>query len=174
MNGSPIFQARAVGSFEQEPGCPDYAANALGPDRLAHVCKNECFNPGAERRAISRIDVIRIRPQNAPGEPIEPLIEDPWRSFECDEDPSGCSVTFDDPDYARFGRDTVYYVRAFEEPAPGINSGGIECERDAAGQCTKVSLCGVDRTDDCLAEHEPRAWSSPIFVDWPGVVAARD
>ena len=173
MNGSPIFRARAVGSFEQQPGCPDYAANALGPDRLAHVCKNECFNPGAERRAITRIEVVRIRPQNAPGEPIEPLIEDPWRSFACSGDPAGCSVTFDDPDYSRFGRDTVYYVRAFEAPAPGINAGGIECERDAAGECTKASLCGVDRTDDCLAEHEPRAWSSPIFVDWPGVASAR-
>jgi hypothetical protein len=42
MEDAPIFQARAVGSFEQLPGCPDYATQALSPSRLAHVCKNEC------------------------------------------------------------------------------------------------------------------------------------
>lgn len=170
MNEGPIFQARAAGSFEQKPGCPEYAANALGADRLAHVCKNECYNPGAERRAITRIEIVRIRPQNAPGEPIAPLIEDPWRTFHCDGDPAGCSVTFDDPDYARFGRDTVYYARAIEATAPGINVGGVQCERDAKGNCTGVNLCGANgSSDDCLSEHEPQAWSSPIFVDWKGL-----
>ena len=167
MNRSPIFRVRAVGSFEQEPGCPDYATNALDADRLEHLCKGECYNPGAERRSIRKIEVIRIRPQNAPGEPLAPLIEDPWRTFECDGDPAGCSVTFQDLDYPGFGRDTVYYARALEAPAPGINAGGLRCERDAQGNCTDVTLCGVDATDDCLAEHQPRAWSSPIFVDWP-------
>ena len=113
-------------------------------------------------------EVVRIRPQNKPGEPIDPLIEDPWRSFECDGDSEGCAVTFDDPEYASNGRDTVYYVRALEAPAPGINAGGVRCERDASGACLDVELCRGDPSDDCLAEHEPRAWSSPIFLDWAG------
>jgi hypothetical protein len=168
-NRSPIFRVRAVGSFEQEPGCPDYATTALGPDRLEHVCKGECYNPSPKRRSITRIEVVRIRPQSRPGEPIDPLIEDPWRSFECDGSPEGCSITFDDPEYRSTGRDTVYYVRAIEAPKPGVNAGGIRCERDATGNCVgEVKLCGGDPKDDCLAEHEPRAWSSPIFLDWAG------
>jgi hypothetical protein len=112
---------------------------------------------------------VRIRPQSRPGEPIDPLIEDPWRSFECDGSPEGCSITFDDPEYRSTGRDTVYYVRAIEAPKPGVNGGGIRCERDATGNCVgEVKLCGGDPKDDCLAEHEPRAWSSPIFLDWAG------
>ena len=167
MSESPIFQVRAVGSFEQKPGCPDYAVTALGAERLDHLCRGECDNPSATRRPITRIEIVRIRPQSFPGEPIAPLIEDPWRSFECDGRPEGCAVTFDDPDYAGLGRDTVYYVRAMEASTPGINAGGLGCERDAAGNCTKVNGCRNDATDDCLADHEPRAWSSPIFLDWP-------
>ena len=163
---TPIFQVRAVGSFEQEPGCPDYATRALGPERLAGVCKGECYNPSDRRRTVTRIEVVRVRPQTSPGEDVASLIEDPWRTFECAPDPAGCAVTFEDPDYAEGGRDTVYYVRAFEEEKPGVNAGSVRCERDAAGRCTKVDLCGGDPTDDCLAPHEPRAWSSPIWVDW--------
>ena len=168
MEHGPIFQVRAVGSFEQQPGCPDYAVNALGPDRLESVCMGECYNPSPNRRPITRIDVIRIRPQNQPGEPIDALIEDPWRSFECDGSPEGCAVTFEDPDYAKTGRDTVYYVRAVEAPAPGVNAGGVRCERDVTGRCTQATLCRGDASEQCLAEHQPRAWSSPIFVDWSG------
>ena len=165
MDRTPIFRVRAVGSFEQAPGCPDYATTALGPERLERICKGECFNPTTRRRPIRHIDVVRIRPQNRPGEPIAPLVEDPWRRFECQDDPTGCAVTFQDPDYVEGGRDTVYYVRAHEAPAPGVNAGGVRCERDADGRCTKTSLCLGDASDDCLAEHEPRAWSSPIYVD---------
>jgi len=57
-------------------------------------------------------------------------------------------------------------VRAVEEPAPKINAAQLRCERDAEGSCTKVDLCGTDDADDCLAPHEPRAWSSPIYVDY--------
>jgi hypothetical protein len=164
---NPVFEVRAVGSFEQQPGCPDFATTALGPDRLEQVCKGECYNPTPTRRPIARIDVVRIRPQNAPGEPIEALIEDPWRSFPCDGSAEGCRVRFEDPDYASSGRDTVYYVRAHEPPAPAVNAAGIRCERDAAGRCLEPKLCSGRPGDDCLGEEEPRAWSSPIFVDWP-------
>ena len=166
---NPIFQVRAVGSFEQQPGCPDYASTALGADRLEHVCKGECYHPSDSRHLITRIEVVRIRPQDRPDEPIDDLIEDPWRVFPCGLDPAGCSVTFEDPDFADDGRDTVYYVRALEEPAPGVNVGGLRCEYDANGDCVRVNLCGTEGSDDCLSEHEPRAWSSPIFVDYGGV-----
>jgi hypothetical protein len=170
MQGAPIFQVRAVGSYEQRPGCPDYVVSGLGAERVQHVCKNECYNPSDRRRLISRIEVVRIRPQTAPDEPVAPLIEDPWRSFRCQPDPAGCVVTFTDPEYERAGRDTLYYVRAVETPKPGINAGGVRCRTDDAGRCVEVALC-EDDDDECLAPHEPRAWSSPIFVDRPAWAA---
>ena len=168
MNTNPIFRVRAVGSFEQEPGCPDYAVNSLNEERLQFLCKGECYNPSDQRRLITRIELVRIQPQNHPDEPVASLIESPWRSFECEPDPAGCSVTFEDPEFATDGRDTLYYVRAIEAPAPGINAANLRCEYDEEGSCTKVDLCNdADGLDgDCLAEHEPRAWSSPIFVDF--------
>ncbi|MCP5065632.1 MAG: DUF3604 domain-containing protein [bacterium] len=167
MAESPIFQARAVGSFEQKPGCPSYATSSLTPERLEHVCKGECYNPGETRRLITRIEVVRIRPQTSPGEDIAQLIEDPWKTFACEPDPAGCSVTFSDPEFVPDGRETIYYVRAFEEPAPGINAENVRCEFDEEGRCVRTHLCpsSGDVDPDCLAPHEPRAWSSPIFVD---------
>jgi hypothetical protein len=168
QNANPIFQVRAVGSLAQKPGCPDYASNSLSPERLDHLCKGECYNPSDRRRLITRIEVVRIQPQNHPGEPVASLIQDPWRSFACKPNAAGCSVTFEDPDFAGGARDTLYYVRAIEEPAPGVNASNLRCEYDQKGECVKVNLCGgADALeDDCLAEHEPRAWSSPIFVDF--------
>jgi hypothetical protein len=75
-------------------------------------------------------------------------------------------VSFTDPDYETAGRNAVYYVRAFETPAPAVNAGGVRCEYDAAGRCIDADLCR-DPDSDCLETHEPKAWSSPIFVDWP-------
>jgi hypothetical protein len=171
MASTPVFQVRAVGSFEQREGCPDYAVNSLSSERLQHLCKGECYNPSDRRRLITRIEVIRIQPQNHPDEPVEQLIQSPWRTFECEPDAAGCSIIFQDPEFALDKRDTLYYVRAFEAPTPGINADNLRCEYDDAGNCVEVNPCGEedDAVDsDCLAEHEPRAWSSPIFVDFAG------
>jgi hypothetical protein len=169
MGGEPIFQARAVGSFEQQPGCPSYSLESLEPERLQHLCKGECYNPGDARRPITRIEVVRIRPQRSPDEDIGELIDDPWRTFACSGDEEGCVVTFSDPDYARDGRETLYYARAFESTALAINAGNLRCTRDEAGNCLETRPCpGPDGArDDCLAPHEPRAWSSPIWIDPP-------
>ena len=69
------------------------------------------------------------------------------------------------------GREVIYYVRAIQEPTMAVNAGGLRCERDEAGRCIKVRPCHGDyRTpadDECMAEVEERAWSSPIFVTPP-------
>jgi hypothetical protein len=170
LAANPIFQVRAVGSLAQKPGCPAYAAEALGEGRLERLCRGECYHPGDARRRITRIEVVRIRPQARAGEAVSALIEDPWQTFACQPDEAGCAVTFSDPDFAGAARDAVYYVRAIEEPAPKINADQLRCERDAQGACAKVDLCGApgEEQDDCLAGYEPRAWSSPIYVDFAG------
>ena len=175
LAAAPIFQVRAVGSLEQKPGCPGGSVNALGPEDLERLCRGECYNPSDQRRLITRIEVVRIRPQATPGEEVRPLIEDPWRVFDCEADPAGCSVTFTDSDFAGSGRDALYYVRAIETPIPVVNAGLLRCEQDEAGRCLSVDPCMGDdpASDDCLAEDEQRAWSSPIFVGWraaPSVV----
>ncbi|MCG8592710.1 MAG: DUF3604 domain-containing protein [Proteobacteria bacterium] len=165
----PRFQVRAVGSFEQKPGCPADTLQALGPEEVHHLCRGECYHPGDLRRVITRIEVIRIRPQNAPGEPVEGLIEDPWRVLPCPGDPAGCSVTFTDADFVDSGRDALYYARAIEAPNLAVNADGLRCERDETGACVRTNACvEVPDSDDCLAETEQRAWSSPIFVGHGG------
>ena len=169
LNESPHFRVRAAGSFKQLPGCPEHSLKALSPARLQSICRGECYNPSDERHPITRIEVVRVRPQARPGEPIAPLIEDPWRRFECPRDPDGCVVEFNDPDFAINGRDVLYYVRAIQEPMPAVNAGALRCEYDGSGNCVKVHPCFGDyRTpfdDDCLSENEERAWSSPIYVN---------
>ncbi len=164
---TPRFRVRAAGSFEQEPGCPVSAHEGLSPERLERLCRGECANPGETRRPITRIEVVRIRPRNNPDESLDDLIEDPWRTLPCPGDPAGCIVEFEDESFSRDARDTVYYVRALEAPTPTINAGGLRCLRDDAGNCLEPRACDdVEDSDDCLHEVEPRAWSSPIFVDF--------
>ena len=171
MSVTPRFRARALGAFQQLPGCPDHSLNALPPERLDHLCRGECYNPSGERLAISRIEVIRIRPQTTHAEAVGPLIEDPWKVFDCDTSvSSGCEFEFEDADFAAQGRDTVYYVRALQQAQSTINAGGLRCEFDDRGQCIKLNACyGDNRTaddDDCVADAQHRAWSSPIFIDY--------
>jgi hypothetical protein len=168
-SAAPRFRVRAAGSFEQKPGCPTDAVEALGAERVERLCVGQCFNPGDRRRPLTRIEVIRIRPQNSAAEPLAGLVEDPWRVFPCPAGGEGCVAEFTDEDFSSQARDTVYYVRAIEATAPLIHGQNpFGCTRDADGKCTAIDPCGsgAPRDDDCLSEGEPRAWSSPIYVDY--------
>jgi hypothetical protein len=165
MSETPRFEVRAVGSFEQQPGCPDYSVRALSPERLARLCQGECHHPSDRRRPITRVEVVRIRPQLSAEEDVTTLIEDPWRVLLCEPDPDGCRVEFEDEEFASGGRDALYYVRAIEAPSLAVDADPLGCSRDAAGRCVELAPCfGRPNDDDCLAETEERAWSSPIFV----------
>ncbi len=171
FRGVPRFQVEAVGSLEQRPGCPAESVEALSPDTLERLCRGECHHPGDRRLAITAIEVIRIRPRLHADETPDELVEDPWRRFDCEPDPRGCVVRFEDPEYATAGRDTLYYVRALQEPTPAVNGAQLRVELDAEGRAVATEPCYGDyRTsfdDDCLAPVAERAWSSPIFLDAP-------
>jgi hypothetical protein len=132
------------------------------------LCRGECYNPSDERHRITRLEVVRIRPQQHKGEAIAPLIEDPWRRYQCPADPAGCSLQIEDPDFMTGDRDAVYYVRAIQEPTLAVNAGGMRCTYNASGECIEPHPCYGDyRTpfeDDCLSPNEERAWSSPIYL----------
>ncbi len=168
----PRFRVRAAGAFKQKPGCPSAVSDVLTPERIQSLCMGECYNPSDERLKITRIEVVRIRPQTYEGEPVDDLIESPWKVLPCNDEGEGCVVDFVDREYPDAGRDTVYYVRAIQEPTDKVNGDLLRCERDGEGNCTKANACvesyRTPMEDDCLAPTEERAWSSPIFVDWNG------
>jgi hypothetical protein len=170
MDSVPRFRAKAIGSFKQLPGCPDYVVNALEKRHLQKMSQGECYHPSDERYLIERIEVIKIRPQAVAGEAIAPLIEDSWRIFECEPSADGCTIEFEDPDFASEGRDALYYVRALEEPIATINGGNLRTSFDENGQAVDTDICFGDyrvaSDDDCHQNQSQRAWSSPIFVDY--------
>jgi hypothetical protein len=165
---NPSFKVSAVGAFKQKPGCPQHAIDGLGAQRVQSLCGGECYNPGDERYRLDRIEIVRIRSQLTADEDVGELIEDPWRSFSCDGDPSGCSVEFSDDEFTGTGREAIYYARAIQETTAMINADNVRCEYDENGLCIKVEPCygdyRTDSDDDCLAPEQQRAWSSPIFV----------
>ena len=167
LKQGPKFRVRAVGSFKQRPGCPEWAKNALSAKRLAKLASGECYHPSDERYFIDRIEVVRIRPQNSPNELVDTLIEDNWQVFKCERNRAGCSVEFDDPD---FSRDSVYYVRAIEEETPTVNGKNLRTTFDENGNALSITPCYGDyrteETDQCLGMVGHRAWASPIYVDY--------
>lgn len=169
MRGTPRFRVRALGAFEQQPGCPDFAVAALGEERLEELCRGECYRPGGDKRkAITRIEVIRIRPQVSPDERIAPLIEDTWRVFNCPADGQGCTVEFEDPEYDISGRPALYYARVIQQVEPLISGDPFGCTYDEEGNCVARNYCvgeSATRDNNCLSEAEPRAWTSPIFLE---------
>jgi hypothetical protein len=170
MTEAPHFRVRAIGSFKQLPGCPDWVRQALAERRLNKLADGECYNPSDERYNIQRLEIVRIRPQNYKGEPIKGLIEDNWKLVQCKPDPAGCTAEFSDPDFPSGRRDTLYYVRAIEEPTPHINAGTLRATFDKDGNAVSVSPCYGDyrtpKEDNCTADAGDRAWSSPIYVDY--------
>jgi hypothetical protein len=166
---SPVFEVKAVGEHKQKPGCPQEAVDALGADRIQKLCANECFNPSTERMKITRIEVVRIRPQTSPDEDVGELIEDKWKVHQCKDSGNGCAFSFTDPEFAGSKRPATYYVRAIQEPSQKINGDNLRCTYDENGNCVKLNICygdpRTDRSDDCLATIEERAWSSPIYVE---------
>ena len=167
LAGPPRFEVRAVGAFAQEAGCPEETRAAVGDELLEQVCLGECYHPTDTRHLIDRIEVVRIRPRRDPHEPVDGLIEDPWKVLPCVPDPAGCRVRFEDPSFGE--RSALYYVRAIQEDGMAVNAGNLRCRFDEDGTCTAVEPCYASyltpADDDCLAPSAARAWSSPIFVE---------
>jgi hypothetical protein len=166
---APRFEARAVGSFEPQPGCPEASRDALSPERLEYLCRGECYHPSDARRPIVAIEIIRIRPQLHADEEPASLIEDPWRRFACAPAAAGCRVAFEDEEFAGSGRDALYYARALEAPSAALNGRPLETQLDADGNAISIAPCTLERIDagGCPGQVSERAWSSPIFIDQP-------
>jgi hypothetical protein len=164
LGENPHFEVRAAGSFQQKPGCPDWVEQRLGKSEVSRICVDECYNPGGARKRITRIEVVRIRPQKSADEKVETLIDDVWKTLPCPADREVCQVEFDDPDFVAGARDVLYY----EAPSPAVNAGGLRCDKSPDGSCEQAHPCYGDyRTsfsDDCLSDNEERAWSSPIWA----------
>ena len=114
--------------------------------------------------------MVKITPQITQTESIETLIFDVWKTFECNPSQQGCEIEFEDEDFKDTSRDTIYYVRAIQEPSPVVNGGNLRCTFDEKGECIKVNICygdsRTDKEDDCLTLSEERAWSSPIYINF--------
>ena len=169
LKSNPKFEVKAVGSFKQIPGCPDGIFKLMGNDRAKKLSSGECYHPSDERYNIEKIEIVRITPQNYAGEDVKPLIQDPWKSFDCPENSKQCQIEFEDNTFSQSKRDTLYYARIYEEAIPTVNGGNMRATTNTNGQI-KIDQCfgdyRTDVTDDCLEMVPQRAWSSPIFVDY--------
>lgn len=162
---TPRFKVRGMGSLIQRPGCPDYARQALGAQRLEDLCRNECYHPGNEAHAIERLEIVKVLPAINDAEKTTDLIEDPWRVVYCEAGATTCEAEFEDSHFLSDGREAAYYARVVQVPTPTIQGDPLKCELDNEGECKQTNIClnqGAD--DDCLSPASQRAWSSPLYV----------
>jgi len=167
----PQFEVRAIGSFKQNPGCPEYVHTAMSAEEISRLCLNECYNPSNERNKIDRIEIVKITPTTEL-DSISNNIQDPWKVFTCNDKGEGCSVNFFDDEYVLNNKSSLYYARAIQEPTNMVGGDPLRCELNEAGECIKIKPCyssgpDFDPNDDCLAPVGERAWSSPIFLTHP-------
>jgi len=162
LSVAPAFTVKATGAFQQQPGCPEWV-----PDVYAEgACHGECYNPTSKRHPLDRIEVVRIRPQITPDEPLDGLVDDPFLILDC-AGQTTCEASFSDPDFIAGGRDALYYVRAIQRPTGQLNHEDLRCEEGPDGSCVSVDICqGGERGegDDCIQDGGERAWASPIYV----------
>ena len=171
INTNPVFQVKAVGSFIQKPGCPDYVHTSLDQNEIARLCLNECYNPSSDRNLIDRIEIIKIIPTPNPDR-FPDQIQDPWKIFNCADSKEGCEIEFTDNTYNSNQGDVVYYARAIQKPTLAVGGDPLRCTLDEEGNCIQIKPCyasGKDFNpeDDCLAPVGERAWSSPLFLSKP-------
>jgi hypothetical protein len=171
ISTNPVFEVKAAGSFKQKPGCPDYVHTSLNQNEISRLCLNECYNPSTERNVIDRIEVVKIIPSENP-ENLSDRIQDPWKVFKCENSQEGCEFKFIDDAYIKNTSDTVYYVRAIQEPTLAVGGDPLRCSLDEEGSCVKIKPCyasgkDFDSKDNCLAPIGERAWSSPLFLSKP-------
>jgi len=167
LQAAPVFEVRVVGSFKQRPGCPADVSRRAPEGFIERYCFGECYNPTEQRYRIRRVEVVKIEPQRDPGDDIGKLIQDPLQTLTCPGDPQGCVVRFSDPDFTSRGRPALYYVRAYQEPTPQYNAGGLRCTKGPTSSCQAVKPCPSGYragNDTCMALDEELAWSSPIFL----------
>ena len=169
-SSNPTFRVKAMGSFKQLPGCPDYVHEALSEKRLQKIANGECYHPSDERHRLERIEVIKITPQNNKDEDPTTLIFDSWKTFECSSNQMQCEIEFTDDDFENGQRDVVYYVRVIEEDTLLVNGSNMRTQFDADGHPISIAPCYADYREDyeeeCLGPGGHRACSSPIFVDY--------
>ena len=138
LREAPRFEVRAVGSFVQQPGCPaESVARALARATRATLWRR-VLPPG--RRARTRSRRSRWCASGRSGRPASrsaPLIEDPWRRFECAPDPAGCVVAFEDPEFATSGARR----RLLRARAPGADAGGQRREPAHASSTPRATRC---------------------------------
>ena len=167
----PQFEVRAIGSFKQNPGCPEYVHTAMSAEDISRLCLNECYNPSNERHKIDRIEIIKITP-TTDLDSISQNIQDPWKVFICKDIGEGCFVNFTDEGYSLDSKSSLYYARVIQEESEIVGGDPLRCELNEAGECIKIRPCyasgpNFDPEDDCLASVGERAWSSPIFLTHP-------
>ena len=171
ISQKPQFEVRAIGSFKQNPGCPEYVHTAMSAEEISRLCLDECYNPSNERNKIDRIEIVKITPTTEL-DSISNNIQDPWKVFTCNDKGEGCSANFFDDEYVLNNKSSLYYARAIQEPTNMVGGDPLRCELNEAGECIKIRPCyssgpDFDPNDDCLALVGERAWSSPIFLTHP-------
>ena len=132
-NSNPKFRVKAMGSFKQLPGCPDYVYEALSKKEFKKSLMVSAITPTDERYQLERIEVIKITPQNSKNEDPSTLIFDTWKTFECDSNQVECEIEFTDEDFENQQRDAVYYVRVIEEDTLLVNGSNLRTQFDADG-----------------------------------------